>query len=127
MNQKTGFGKIVLLLLLGQLLMIASGLTALAEEPPAVAGNAEQQLVPAAEQDPRAVVKEGFFSGIADERVSLDDMNTGRKSSYRLEENYLIFQDEAVITLDDIPPHSIVKLVLIEGQVREIILLLRSS
>ena len=82
---------------------------------------------PVAETNPLAVTKEGFFYGIDRGRIALADVDSGRKSSYRIEEDYRIFFENEEIPLAQIPPHSLVKLVLIEGQVREMILLLRSS
>lgn len=126
MNLNSLRPKFLPLVVLGALLVFGPCLPAGAETPSGADQKAEVKI-PTAEQDPLAVVKEGFFGGIIDGRVRLHDMTSGKITSYRLEEDYLIFQDELEITLDDIPPHSIVKLVLIEGQVREILLLLRSS
>ena len=90
------------------------------------------QVITSLENDPRAVVKEGFFYGIDKGRVSLMPQDSNRKTSYRLEEDYNLYylnEDGLLeeITLEFVPPHSIIKLILIEGQVREMILLLRSS
>lgn len=80
-----------------------------------------------AENHPLAVMKEGIFTGVADQRISIADLKSNRPSVYRLEENYRILFNDEEIALYDINPNSIIKLIVIEGQVREIILLLRSS
>ena len=80
-----------------------------------------------AEADPRAVVKEGFYGGVSKERITLKNMKTHKKASYRLEPDYRNFFNEQEFELRRIPPSSIIKLILIEGQVREIILLEMSS
>jgi len=85
------------------------------------------QILPTAENDPSAVIKEGFISKVEKGRVYLQDMNTYRVRQYRLEEDYRIFYNNEVKELYDVPPHSIVKLIMIEGQVKEIIVLQRSS
>jgi len=95
--------------------------------PVVAAEESSPTVVPTAEMNPLAVVKEGFFYGIDKGRVTLADVDSGRKATYRLEEHYRVFHENAELPLEHIPPHSIVKLVLIEGQVREIILVLRAS
>ena len=87
----------------------------------------EVKAVPTAEQNPRSILKSGFFAGIRDGKVSLIDMKSYRKRAYRLKEDYLLFYGEEEIELYNIPPSSIVKLIMIEGQVWEIILLQRAS
>jgi len=84
------------------------------------------------ENDPRAVVKTGLFVGIVKDQVSLFEGDNARKKNYRLEPDYKIIFNNQVsdlkeLGLSQIPPHSVVKLIMIDGQVCEIILLEVSS
>ena len=93
-----------------------------------IVGRAYQSL----ENNPLAIVKEGLYVGIEQDRVSYIDERTGRKVSYRLEPDFKTIYQGLEIDWDElglvrIPPHSVVKLVLIDGQVCEIILLEVSS
>ena len=84
------------------------------------------------ENNPRAVVKEGLFVGFEKERVAILTGSKSKKQTYRIDEDYRVLYNEQEIDweevdLKQIPPHSIVKLVMIEGQVVEIILVEVSS
>lgn len=79
------------------------------------------------ENDPRAIIKEGLYAGIEKGKVSLLEGVRSIKRSYRLEEDYkIIFNglevDWKALGLIRIPPYSSVKLIMFEGQVREIVL-----
>ena len=84
------------------------------------------------ENNPRAVVKEGLFVGFEKERVAILTGSKSKKQTYRIDEDYRVLYNEQEIDweevdLKQIPPHSIVKLVMIDGQVVEIILVEVSS
>ena len=83
--------------------------------------------VPTAENDPRAYTKEGLFVGVEDNKAVLIDEDTYRHWSYLLHDDYKVFYENAEYPLDWIIKGYIVKYVLIDGEVREIILLHRSS
>ena len=115
-----GFVVLTMMLVLGS----PAALYADAEKAGDVSGIAQYESL---ENNPGAIVKTGFFVGISKGRVTYMDMNTHRKYSYRLEEGYRVLYQEEIVPLTTIVPHSIVKLVMIEGQVLEIILVQRSS
>jgi len=86
--------------------------------------------------DPLAIIKEGKMDKSLTGYLSLIDIISRRKTTFRLEEGYNVLNENANYTdldsdkqlsLDDVPNSSIVRLILIEGQVREIILLQRPS
>ena len=84
------------------------------------------------EADPRAILKDGFYAGIVDNQVSILEGSQMKKRSYRLEEGYkVVFNGQEVdwktLGFIRVPPHSVVRLVIFEGQVREIVLVEVSS
>lgn len=92
----------------------------------------EQSAYVTQEDDPRAIVKQGFYVGIDKGNVSILEGKKSTKRTFRLEENYkFIFNGQEIdwkaLGLGRIPPHSIVKLIMFEGQVREIVLVEVSS
>ncbi len=54
-------------------------------------------------------------------------MKTYRSTTYRLDENYQVFYQGEIIGFDNVPPSSIVQLVMVGGLIKEVILLQRSS
>ena len=68
-----------------------------------------------------------MFGGIQGEKVLLIEEGTYRRWSYLLDEDYTVFYENAEYPLDHIPPHSIIKCVLINAEVREIILVHKAS
>ena len=93
---------------------------------------ADGQAYLSLENNPRAVVKEGLFVGFEKERVAILLGSKSKKQTYRIDEDYRVLYNEQEIDweevdLKQIPPHSIVKLVMIDGQVVEIILVEVSS
>ena len=92
----------------------------------------KEQVYQSQENDPRAVIKEGLYVGIEKGRVAILEGSKSREKSYRLIEDYHVLYNEQEIDWNAfgykrIPPHSVVKLVMIDGQIVEIILLEVSS
>ena len=92
----------------------------------------EQPAYMSQEEDPRAIIKEGLYVGISKDNVSIIEGVRSTKRSYRLEENYkVVFNGQEIdwkaLGMGRIPPHSVVKLIMFEGQVREIVLVEVSS
>lgn len=92
----------------------------------------KEDIYQSKQNHPAAIIKDGFYGGIENNRVTLVDTNTYRKSTYRLAPDYKILHgnheiDWEQLGLIRIPPDSIVRLVLFDGQVHEIILLEVSS
>ncbi len=90
------------------------------------------QVYHSQENNPRAVVKEGLFVGIGAQRVAILEGRKSKKKSYRLDEAYRVIYngqevDWQAFSFKQIPPHSIVKLVMIDGLIVEIILVEVSS
>ncbi len=92
----------------------------------------EQPAYMSQADDPRAVIKEGLYVGISKDNVSILEGVRSTKRSYRLEEDYkTVFNGQEIdwkaLGMGRIPPHSVVKLIMFEGQVREIVLVEVSS
>lgn len=80
-----------------------------------------------AAENPLAITKEGFFVGKLKGRIVIQQTGTYREVSYLPTENMVVTHNEEEIELRNLLVHSIVKLVLIDGMVAEIILIEESS
>jgi len=87
----------------------------------------------AAKQSPRAadrtgaIEKVGFFNGYSGDRVGLVEENTYRKLSFVVDEKMQVFYENQPVDRNGLLIHSLVKLVLVDGIVVEIVLLQESS
>lgn len=73
------------------------------------------------------IEKVGFFHGVKHGRVKIKDQKTYRIRTYIAAPGMIISFQEQLIDLLRIPPSSIVKLIIIDAEVIEIILMRRSS
>ena len=74
-----------------------------------------------------AIEKVGFYNGIIKERVTILDENSYRKLKYIVHSNMIVTYQEQEIEWQSLLPHSIVKLIIVDAEVVEIILLQESS
>jgi hypothetical protein len=75
----------------------------------------------------KAIEKTGFFHGVVDARVRLKDQETYRITSYLAAPGMIVTKHGVEIDPAQINPSSIVKLIIIDAEVVEIILLRESS
>ncbi|MBE0502085.1 MAG: hypothetical protein IBX47_11675 [Desulfuromonadales bacterium] len=75
----------------------------------------------------RAIEKTGFFKGVVDGLVRLQDEVTYRTASYLAAPGMIVTKQGVEIDPAQINPSSIVKLIIVDAEVVEIILLRESS
>jgi len=74
-----------------------------------------------------AIEKTGFFDRLVDQKISIIEENTYKKLKYYVDDNVKITFKSEVIKITDIVKHSIVKLIISDGAVVEIILIQEAS
>lgn len=74
-----------------------------------------------------AIEKTGFYNGIVRERVTIQDEKSYRKLTYIVAKSMTVTHQEQVIEWQSLLPHSIVKLIIVDAEVVEIVLLQESS
>lgn len=74
-----------------------------------------------------AIEKTGFYIGIDRERVSILDETSYKKLRYIVASHMIVTHQEQEIEWQSLLPHSIVKLIIVDAEVVEIVLLQESS
>lgn len=74
-----------------------------------------------------AIEKIGFYVGIDRERVSILDESSYKKLRYIVASHMIVTHQEQEIEWQSLLPHSIVKLIIVDAEVVEIVLLQESS
>ena len=80
-----------------------------------------------AAENPQAIIKQGFLIRLQGGFASFSPIDSSRIDRYRLDPGCVAIDNQTEIPLKEIPSSAIVELILIEGQVHEIILLARPS
>ena len=74
-----------------------------------------------------AIEKTGFYNGIVKERVTILDEKSYKKLKYIVNSNMIVTYQDQEIEWQSLLPHSIVKLIIVDAEVVEIVLLQESS
>ena len=76
-----------------------------------------------------AIEKTGFYVGIVNERVTILNEKSYKKLTYMVGKNMIVtYQDQEIeIEWQSLLPHSIVKLIIVDAEVVEIVLIQESS
>lgn len=74
-----------------------------------------------------AIEKTGFYKGVVRERVTILDEKSYRKLTYMVASNMIVTYQEQQIEQMSLLPDSIVKLIIVDAEVVEIVLLQESS
>jgi hypothetical protein len=89
----------------------------------AVEKGLKERFEPSEIDNPLAIMKEGFFKSASETHVTLKNMKSYTWRDYRLDENCQIFDQGELLEFNQLRSGAIIQLVMVEGMVREIIVL----
>ena len=91
------------------------------------AGDTSHRFADKKEAYKSAIEKTGFYNGIVNERVTILDEKSYKKMTYLIDPSMTVTYQEQEIEWQSLLPHSIVKLIVIDAEVVEIVLIQESS
>ena len=113
----------LILLVLAALLVMAAPVWSAKIE----AKNSKHHVVEKQDKYKDAIEKVGFYGGIKDGLLTIINEKTYRKQTYLASEKMIVMHEDLEITLDKILDLSIVKMIIIDAEVVEIVLLVETS